>query len=233
MSVFRKKNALAPAYSWRGTPSEPGILVHYRSDHHERSDALFWCLSWLALLLHLHLFIADAHNPPQHAYRWLLIVSYALMFLAPAWLLARPFSWLPRPLQLTVQVLLISLVHLLVHAGHLLWTVQGQHWSDLSLDTMLTFLRAQNPLLVVLAILTIQTLLRSLASLVILFAPLLPLPGPRLALLVFLATTGAERLGYALGHYEHNRTLLRMADGMPFHQPLVIDQYLKELRGKP
>lgn len=233
MSAFRKKNTLAPAYSWRGTPSEPGILVHYRSDHHERSDGLFWCLSWLALLLHLHLFITDAHNLPQHAYRWMLIGSYALMFLAPAWLLARPLTWLPRPLQLTFQVLLISLVHLLVHIDHLFWTSQGQHWGDLSLDATLALLRAQNPLLVVLAILTVQTLLRSLASLVILFAPRLPLPGLRLALLVFLATTGAERLGYALGHYEHNRTLLRMADGMPFHQPLVIDQYLKELRGKP
>lgn len=230
MSLFRKKNSLAPAYSWRGTAAEPGILVHYRSDHHERSDTLFWCLSWLALLLHLHLFIADAHNLPQQAYRWLLIGSYALMFLAPAWLLARPLAWLPRSLQLGGQVLLVVLVHLLAHVDNQLWTLQGHHLGDLSRGATVDFLRVLNPLPLAAAFLLIQSLLRSLASLVILFAPRLPLPGLRVVLLTFLVATCAERLGYALGHYEHNRAVLRMAQGMPFHQPLLIDGYLKELR---
>lgn len=230
MSVFRKKNDLAPAYNWRGTAEEPGILVHYRSDHHARSDALFWCLSWVALLLHLHLFIPDAPNLPQQIYRWLLLGSYALMLLFPAWLLARPAIWFSRPLQMITQVLLVCLLHLLAHVDHLLWSAQGQHLTALSVDQILEFLRARFPLAVCLALLVIQTLLRSLASLVILFAPRLPMPSLRVVLLTFLAATGAERLGYALGHYEHNRALLRMADAMPFYQPLEIDGYLKELR---
>ena len=230
MSVFRKKNALPPAFSWRGTPAEPGILVHYRSDHHERSDALFWCLSWLALLLHLHLLVADAHNFAQHAYRWLLIGSYALMLMVPAWLLARPLAWLARPVQLTGQVLLVGLMHLVTYTDNQLWTAQQLHLNDLSSGGALDFLRSLDLFMVVLGFLTIQVLLRSLASLVILFAPRLPLPGLRLVLILFLAATCGERLGYALGHYEHNRALQRMAQEVPFHQPLVIDDYLKALR---
>ena len=233
MSVFRKKNGLAPAYNWRGTAAESGILVHYRSDHYQRSDTLFWCLSWLALLLHLHLFIADAHNLPQHAYRWLLIGSYALMLLAPAWLLARPLAWLGRLPQLIGQVLLVSLMHLAIHTDNQLWTAQHLHLGDLSWSETLDFLRSLDLFLVVLGFLTIQVLLRSLASLVILFAPRLPLPRLRLVLIVFLAATCAERLGYALGHYEHNRALQRIAQEVPFHQPLVIDDLLQALRGQP
>lgn len=233
MAAFKKKNTLAPAYSWRGTPDQPGILVHYRSNHHARSDTLYWCLTGLALLLHLHLFIADAHNLPQHAYRWLLIGSYALMLLAPAWLLARACARLPRSLQLSVQVLLTALVHLLMYTDNQLWGSQGQHLWDLSPSASLDYLRTLEPILVVLGFVTIQALLRGPSSLAILFAPRLPLPGLRMVLLVFLAFTCAERLGYALGHYEHNRALLRMADGMPFHQPLILDELLKELRGRP
>ncbi|HLT05502.1 MAG TPA: hypothetical protein VK019_11155 [Pseudomonas sp.] len=231
MSVFKKKNKLAPAYSWRGTAEEPGILVHYRSDHHARSDTLFWCLSWVALLLHLHLFIPEAPNLPQQIYRGLLLGSYALMFLFPAWLLARPTNWFSRPLQLTSQVLLVCLAHLLIHVDHLLWSSQGQHLTALSADQILEFLRARYPLAVPLALVLIQTLLRSLASLVILFAPRLPMPSLRVVVLIFLAATCAERLGHALGHYEHNRALLRMADAMPFYQPLELDEHMQRLRG--
>lgn len=233
MSVLRKKKGLAPAYSWRGTAEEPGILVHYRSDHLERSDALFWCLSWLALLLHLHLLIPDAPNLPQLAYRWLLIGSYALMFLLPAWLLARPARWLPRVPQLIVQVLLIGLTHLALHVDHLQWTSQGQHLGSLSREQLAGLLGLRELLPILFALLIIPTLLRCLASLVILFAPRLPLPSVRVVLLVLLAASCAERLGYALGHYEKNRALLRMAEAVPFHQPLVIDTQLKQLRDRP
>lgn len=232
MSVFRKKNSLGPAYSWRGTASEPGILTHYQSDHHKRSDRLFWCLSWLALLVHLHAIVADAHNLPQLAYRWLLIGSYALMFMAPAWFLARPLAWLTRPIQLSGQVVLVSLVHLLLEVDHRLWGAQHLHLGGLSWDEALIFFRSLDLALMALGCLIIPLLLRSLASLVILFAPRLPLPGLGSILLVFLAITCAERLGYALGHYEHNRPLQRMAHDVPFYQPLVIDEHLKALRSR-
>lgn len=230
MSVFRKKNTLAPAYNWRGTASEPGILTHYQSDHHQRSDTLFWCLAWLALLVHLLQIIPEAHNFPQHAYRWALLGSYALMLMAPAWLLSRPLAWLVRPMQLGGQVLLMALMHLIIQVDHQLWTTQQQHLDDLSWHRALDLLRSLDLALTALSFLVIHILLRSLASLVILFAPRLPLPGLRLVLMTFLAFTCAERLGYALAHHEHNRAVLRMAQATPFHQPLIIDDYLKALR---
>ena len=230
MSVFRKRNNLAPAYDWRGTAERPGILVHYQSDHRLRSDTLFWSFLWVALLLHLHQLIPDAPNLPQLMYRWLLIGSYAFMFLLPAWLLSRAASRLPRSAQLTIQVALAALVHLFLQADHLLWSASGQHLTQVAHAQALeaTFPYKQLPVLI--TVLSLPILLRCLASLVILFAPRLPLPPLRIIVLLFVAATSAERLGYALAHHEHNRSLLRMAEAMPLHQPTVIDDHLKALR---
>src|SRR5690606_39666239 len=94
---------------------------------------------------------------------------------APAWLLTRPLAWLVRSVQLGGQVLLMALMHLIIQVGHQLWTTQQQHLDDLSWHRSPALLRSLDLALTALSFLAIHILLRSLASLVILFAPRLPL----------------------------------------------------------
>jgi hypothetical protein len=97
--------------------------MHRPIPYRLRADTLFWVLSWLALAVHLTTFFEASSTPGLMFYQCVLIGTYALMFLAPSWLLGRLSRWLPRGGQFTVQILMTTLVQLLVYTDGLLWTL--------------------------------------------------------------------------------------------------------------
>ena len=230
MSAFKKHNALSSAYDLPGTREEGGWITRFPSNHRQKSDSLFWVINWLALAFHLSVFL-ESPQGYMWVYQAVLLGTYALMFSVPAWLLSRPAAWLPRNLELAVQVLLTAAVHLLIHADNVLWglyhyVLNGFVWNSVPSGGLLGLLTAESTRLAVAltagAYLLVQIVLRLLASGIIRFAPRMRLPRLSQVVMIFLIATLAERASYAISHKEGYRDLMDTAERIPLYQPLIL-----------
>lgn len=197
-----------------------------------RADTLFWTFSWVALAVHLGFFLETPTHFGLALYQGALIATYALMFLAPAWLigtLARP---LPRGVQWTLQVLLTSAVQGLLFADGLIWKLYGFHfngfvWNIITTPGGIAALGSSESSHMGFALIGLgfaggQLGLRLLASGLIRLLPRLWIPRLAWGLSLFLLATLAERISHAVSHFYGYSPLLETAQRLPLYQPLTM-----------
>lgn len=201
-----------------------------------RSAALYWLLSWIALTVHLALFLSPALPSWLLLYQGVLIGTYALLFLAPAWLLsllAERFS--PRA-GVLLSILLVTLLQLLLLGDRMIWQLYGFHlngfvWNILTTAGGIEALGAsaateRDVAVLVLSLLALQTLLWLMARRLARAA--LPVPRWFWVLPLLLVATLGERLSYGLSHFYGYSPLLESAQRMPFYQPLTLRRVLEQ-----
>ncbi|MGQ7957624.1 sulfatase-like hydrolase/transferase [Pseudomonas sp. SP16.1] len=206
-----------------------------------RADSLYWLLTWGAVAWHL----ARSFEPPTSValalYQGVLLGSYALLFIAPLWLLCRLASRLPRGVGLTLSVLLAGLLQLLIYADGLLWELYGFHlngfvWNILTTPGGIAALgsseSSQNGFaLVAAAIVLGQALLRLLAGVLSRWPGRLPTPRWLWVLPLFLLATLGERVSYGVSHFYGYSPVLEIAQRVPFYQPLTMRRFLEQRLG--
>ncbi|MDH0095475.1 sulfatase-like hydrolase/transferase [Ectopseudomonas hydrolytica] len=206
-----------------------------------RADSLYWFFTWLAVAGHL----SRAFDPPASLalglYQLVLLGSYALLFIAPLWLLGQLGSRLHRGLGLTLSVLLAGLLQLLIYADGLLWQLYGFHlngfvWNILTTPGGIAALGSSESTqsgfaLIAAALLLGQALLRLLASALARWQPRLPAPRWLWVLPLFLLATLGERVSYGVSHFYGYSPLLETAQRMPFYQPLTMRRFLEQQLG--
>jgi len=206
-----------------------------------RADALYWLFTWVVTAVHLgRLFDAPASSG-MLLYQGLLIGSYALLFIAPLWLLSRLSAPLPRGVSLALQVLLASVLQLLIYADSLLWTLYGFHlngfvWNILTTPGGVEALGSSESsqfgfALIAAAIFGGQLILRVLASFISQRIPRLPTPRLLWVLPLFLLASAGERVSYGVSHFYGYSPLLETAQRMPFYQPLTMRRFLEQRVG--
>ncbi|MGP3790952.1 sulfatase-like hydrolase/transferase [Pseudomonas sp. B392_1p] len=215
--------------------------MHRPIPYRLRADTLFWMLSWLALAVHLTTFFEASTTPGLMFYQFVLIGTYALMFLFPSWLLSRLSRWLPRGGQFTVQIVMTTLVQLLVYTDGLLWTLYGFHlngfvWNIITTPGGIAALGSSESsyfgfAMIGFGFLLSQTVLRLLASAVLRFAPRLRLPRMAWVLSLFFIMTLGDRFSYAVSQFYGYTPLLETAQRVPFYQPLTMSRFLDETLG--
>lgn len=204
-----------------------------------RTDALYWLLSWLAVAIHLSLFISPAPPSWLLLYQGVLTGTYALLFLAPAWLLSRLLDRFSTRAGVLASVLLVALLQLLLLGDRMIWQLYGFHfngfvWNILTTAGGIEALGAsaateRDVAVLVLAMLALQGALRWLASRLAAWG----MPAPRwlwVVPLLLVATLG-ERLSYGLSHFYGYSPLLETAQRMPFYQPLTLRRVLEQRFG--
>ncbi|QLF93958.1 sulfatase-like hydrolase/transferase [Pseudomonas sp. ABC1] len=206
-----------------------------------RADALYWLFTWIAVVLHLaHLF--DAPDAPGMAlYQGVLLGSYALLFIAPLWLLGRLASPLPRAVGLVLSVLLAGLLQLLIYADGLLWSLYGFHlngfvWNILTTPGGIAALGSSESSQVGFALIgaacfVAQALLRVLAGFASRWRTSLPTPRWLWVLPMFLLATLGERISYGISHFYGYSPVLETAQRMPLYQPLTMRRLLEQRLG--
>lgn len=195
-----------------------------------RVDAFYWLLTWLAVALHLGSFFELGAKPLLVLYQSVLIGSYALMFVAPAWAVSRLVGrWLPKT-GTALAVLLAGVVQIALYGDHLLWKMYGFHlngfvWNILTTPGGIEALGSSASTerefaMLAGGILGSQFLVRLLANGV----ARLRLPTPRLvwALPLFLVATLGERLSFSVSHFYGYSPLLELSQRVPFYQPLTM-----------
>ncbi|SDS38246.1 sulfatase-like hydrolase/transferase [Pseudomonas oryzae] len=204
-----------------------------------RIDAFYWLLTWLAVALHLGRFFDLAATPLVLGYQLVLIGSYALLFIAPAWALSRLAGRFAPRAGTVLAVLLAGLVQLALYGDHLLWQLYGFHlngfvWNILTTPGGIEALGSsasteREVALLAAAIFAGQGVLRLLARGV----ARLRLPAPRLAwvLPLFLVATLGERVSYGVGHFYGYSPVLESAQRVPFYQPLTMRRVLEKQFG--
>lgn len=215
--------------------------MHHRTVNSLRADTLFWVLSWLALAIHLTTFFKASSTPGLMLYQFVLISTYALMLLAPSWLLSRLARWLPDGGKIIVQIVLTTLVQLLIYADGLLWTLYGFHlngfvWNIVTTPGGIAALGSSESsyfgfAMIGLGFLLSQTILRLLASSILRFAPRLRIPRMAWVLSLFFLMTLADRFSYAVSQFYGYSPLLETAQHVPFYQPLTMSRFLDETLG--
>lgn len=205
------------------------------------ADTFFWILSWLALAIHLSFFMAAPPSLGLALYQGLLVTTYALMFLAPSWLIGKLTSPLPRPVQLAVQVGLTTAVQLLLYADGLLWKLYGFHlngfvWNIITTPGGIEALGSSESsylgfALIALGFLVGQLTLRLLASFLPRALPTLPVPRLALALSLFVVATLAERLVHSASHFYGYSPLLEITQRIPLYQPLTMREFYADTLG--
>lgn len=205
---------------------------------HRRGDGLYWSFTWLCLALHLGHFFTWPETAGLWLYTLLLIGSYALLWVLPAWVLSRLFAPLSRRLEIVLQVGLAALLQLVIYADSLIWDLYGFHlngfvWNILTTPGGISALGSSESsyfgfALIALAWLGGHALLRLLASLV----------GRShgrsrwtWVVAAFLLATSAERIAYGLSHFYGYSPLLETAQRMPFYQPLTMRRLLEHRLG--
>lgn len=203
-----------------------------------RPDAFYWLLTWLAVALHLGRFF-DLAAAPLLAYQLLLIASYALLFVAPAWALSRLAGRVSPRAGALLGVVLAGVVQLALYGDHLLWQLYGFHlngfvWNILTTPGGIAALGSsastgREVALLGVAVFAGQAALRLLAERL----ARLRLPAPRLAwvLPLFLVATLGERVSYGVGHFYGYSPLLESAQRVPFYQPLTMRRLLEKQFG--
>lgn len=206
-----------------------------------RADALYWLFTWLAAIAHLARLFEMPANPGMALYQGVLLGSYALLFVAPLWLLGRLASPLPRAFGLALSVLLAGLLQLLIYADGLLWSLYGFHlngfvWNIITTPGGIAALGSSESSQVGFALIGAaffigQALLRLLASALARWRPTLPAPRWPWVLPLFLLATLGERVGYGVSHFYGYSPLLETAQRMPFYQPLTMRRVLEQSLG--
>ena len=198
-----------------------------------RIDAFYWSLTWLATSLHLGRLIDLDPEPLLILYQIALVGSYALLFMTPAWALARLASrWSPKA-AVVLAVLLAALVQLTIYGDQLLWKLYGFHlngfvWNIITTPGGIAALGSSTSTgrdiaLLAAGIVAFQSLLRLSAH----GLARLSLPAPRLGWVValFLLVTVGERLSYSVSHFYGYSPLLETAQRVPFYQPLTMRSF--------
>lgn len=204
-----------------------------------RADAFYWLLTWLAVALNLGRFFDLAAPSWLLLYQLLLIGSYALLFVAPAWAIARLAGRFAAKAGTVLAVLLAGAVQLALYGDHLLWQLYGFHlngfvWNILTTPGGIEALGSsasteREVALLAAAIFAGQGVLRLLGH----GLARLRLPAPRLAwvLPLFLVATLGERISYGVGHFYGYSPLLESAQRVPFYQPLTMRRVLEKQFG--
>ena len=195
-----------------------------------RIDAFYWLLTWLAVALHLGRFFDIASAPLLALYQVVLIGSYALMFVAPAWLVSRLVGAFAPKVGAVLAVLLAGLVQIALYGDHLIWQMYGFHlngfvWNILTTPGGIAALGSsasteRDFALLAGGIVALQGGARLLAH----GMARLRLPAPRLVwvLPLFLLATLGERASYSVSHFYGYSPLLESAQRVPFYQPLTM-----------
>lgn len=204
-----------------------------------RPDAFYWLLTWLAVALNLGRFFDLAAPSWLLLYQLVLIGSYALLFVVPAWALGRLAGRFAPRLGAALSVLLAGTVQLALYGDHLLWQLYGFHlngfvWNILTTPGGIEALGSsasteREVALLAAGIFAGQGALRLLAQRL----ARLSLPAPRLAwvLPLFLVATLGERVSYGVGHFYGYSPLLESAQRVPFYQPLTMRRVLEKQFG--
>jgi membrane-anchored protein YejM (alkaline phosphatase superfamily) len=206
-----------------------------------RADSLYWLLTWLVTTLHLARLFEAPDGVALALYQGLLLGSYALLFVAPLWLLCRLLAPLPRGIGLGLSVLLGGLLQLLIYADGLLWTLYGFHlngfvWNILTTPGGLAALGSSESsqtgfVLIAAAFLLGQALLRALASALPRWRPGLAAPRWLWVLPLLVLATLGERVSYGVSHFYGYSPVLETAQRMPFYQPLTMRRFLERQLG--
>lgn len=206
-----------------------------------RSDSLYWLFTWLATSIHLsRLFDAPA-DLLMGLYQGVLLGSYALLFIAPLWLLACLANRLSRPFGLGLSVVLAALLQLLIYADGLLWTLYGFHlngfvWNIISTPGGIAALGSSESSQVGFAMIIAgffigQMLLRVLAGALARWRPNLATPRWIWVLPLFVVVSLGERVSYGVSHFYGYSPLLETAQRMPLYQPLTMRRFLEQRLG--
>ncbi len=195
-----------------------------------RQSTLYWLLTGFVLTLHLGRFFDFAAPSWLLAYQLALIVSYALLFIAPAWLLVSFVARQAPRLAAVLAVLLGGVLQVALYGDHLLWSLYGFHlngfvWNILTTPGGIAALGSsasteRDVALLVAGFFAVQLAVFFVAR----WLARLRAPAPRLAwvLALFLVLAVGERLSYAVSHFYGYSPLLESAQRVPFYQALTM-----------
>ncbi len=204
-----------------------------------RIDSFYWLFTWLAVSINLGRFFDLASPSWLLLYQLVLIGSYALLFIAPAWAISHLTGRLFARIGVVLSVLLGGTVQLALYGDHMLWQLYGFHlngfvWNIIitpgGIDALGSSASTERDLMfLAIAMFAGQAALRLLAYAL----ARLHLPAPRLAwvLPLFLCATLGERLSYGVGHFYGYTPLLESAQRVPFYQPMTMRRVLERQLG--
>lgn len=204
-----------------------------------RPYAAYWLLTWLAAALNLGRFFDLAAPSWLLLYQLLLIGSYALLFIAPAWAITRLLLRVSGRAAAVLAVVLAGMVQLALYGDHLLWQLYGFHlngfvWNIITTPGGIAALGSsasteRDVALLAAGIFALQALLLTAAH----GLARLGLPLPRLVwvLPLFIVVTLGERVSYGVSHFYGYSPLLENAQRVPFYQPLTMRRVLEQQFG--
>ena len=204
-----------------------------------RPYAAYWLLTWLAAALNLGRFFDLAAPSWLLLYQLLLIGSYALLFIAPAWAITRLLLPVSGRAAAMLAVVLAGMVQLALYGDHLLWQLYGFHlngfvWNIITTPGGIAALGSsasteRDVALLAAGIFALQALLLTAAH----GLARLGLPLPRLVwvLPLFIVVTLGERVSYGVSHFYGYSPLLENAQRVPFYQPLTMRRVLEQQFG--
>ena len=204
-----------------------------------RPYAAYWLLTWLAAALNLGRFFDLATPSWLLLYQLLLIGSYALLFIAPAWAITRLLLRVSCKAAAVLAVVLAGMVQLALYGDHLLWQLYGFHlngfvWNIITTPGGIAALGSsasteRDVALLAVGIFALQALLLAAAH----GLARLGLPLPRLVwvLPLFIVVTLGERVSYGVSHFYGYSPLLENAQRVPFYQPLTMRRVLEQQFG--
>ncbi len=204
-----------------------------------RPYAAYWLLTWLAAALNLGRFFDLATPSWLLLYQLLLIGSYALLFIAPAWAITRLLLRVSGKAAAVLAVVLAGMVQLALYGDHLLWQLYGFHlngfvWNIITTPGGIAALGSsasteRDVALLAAGIFALQALLLAAAH----GLARLGLPLPRLVwvLPLFIVVTLGERVSYGVSHFYGYSPLLENAQRVPFYQPLTMRRVLEQQFG--
>lgn len=170
----------------------------------------------------------------------MLIGSYALLFIAPVWAIARLTLKFSPKAAAVLAVILAAVVQLALYGDHMLWQLYGFHlngfvWNIISTPGGIAALgsSASTEREVALLAVGIFALQAGLLALAHGLARMRGLPVARLAwvLPLFIVVTLGERISYGVSHFYGYSPLLENAQRMPFYQPLTMRRVLEKQFG--
>lgn len=204
-----------------------------------RQSVLYWLLTAFVLTLHLGRFFDFAPPSWLLAYQLALIVSYALLFVAPVGVLVHFVARLAPGLAAVLAVAFGAVLQFALYGDHLLWSLYGFHlngfvWNILTTPGGIAALGSsasteREVALLVAGFFALQLALFFAAR----WLTRRHVGAPRLAwvLAVFLVLTVGERLSYAVSHFYGYSPLLESAQRVPFYQALTMRSVFEKTLG--
>lgn len=205
-----------------------------------RTNALYWLLTWFTVVVHLGQAFAHPQTLSLWLYQGVLLATYAILFIAPGWLITRLLSrW--TGITFVLQVALGSLLHILIFADNMMWELYGFHINGFVLNIVTTpggidaLGSSQSSFIsftvIILAIIIGQLALRLLAGFLANRLPHWKLPRWQWVLPLFFVLTLGERVVYGVSHFYGYSPTLEMAQRMPLYQPLTMRRMLENQFG--